>query len=35
MDTIRELNADGKLKALVANAGAILDGSKKRRKGRR
>jgi hypothetical protein len=35
IDTIRELDANGELKALVTHAGAVLDGSKKRRKGRR
>ncbi|KAI0247292.1 hypothetical protein BJV78DRAFT_1276947 [Lactifluus subvellereus] len=35
MDTIRELNANGQLKALVTRAGAVLGGSKKHRKGRR
>jgi len=35
MDTIRELRTNGQLKALVTHAGAVLDDSKKRRKGRR
>jgi glutaredoxin-related protein len=35
MDTIRELHTNGQLKALVTHAGAVLDDSKKRRKGRR
>lgn len=35
IDTIRELNASGQLQALVTRAGAVLDGSKKHRKGRR
>ncbi|KAI9449452.1 hypothetical protein BJY52DRAFT_1206373 [Lactarius psammicola] len=35
MDTIRELHTNGQLKALAAHAGAVLDSSKKRRKGRR
>jgi len=35
MDTIRELNTSGELKALVTRAGAVVDGAKKRRKGRR
>ncbi|KAH9032449.1 hypothetical protein EDB85DRAFT_1955856 [Lactarius pseudohatsudake] len=35
MDTIRELHTNGQLKVLAAHAGAVLDGSKKRRKGRR
>ncbi|KAI0267008.1 hypothetical protein BC834DRAFT_823062 [Gloeopeniophorella convolvens] len=35
MDAIRELDASGQLKALVTRAGAVLDGSKRRRKGRR
>ena len=35
METIRELNSSEQLKELVAQAGAVLDGAKKRRKGRR
>ena len=35
MDTIRDLNSSEQLKALVTQAGAIVDGAKKRRKGRR
>jgi hypothetical protein len=35
MDTIRELRASGQLKALATRAGAVLDDSKKRLKGRR
>jgi len=35
METIRELNSSEQLKALVSQAGAVLDGAKKRRKGRR
>jgi hypothetical protein len=35
MDSIRELNADGRLQALAFLAGAGFDDSKKRRKGPR
>jgi hypothetical protein len=35
MDTIRELHSSEQLKALVTQAGAVVDGAKKRRKGRR
>lgn len=35
MDAIRELNNNERLKALVVHAGAVLDGPRKRRKGRR
>ncbi|KAI0290398.1 hypothetical protein B0F90DRAFT_1786698 [Multifurca ochricompacta] len=35
MDAIQELDASGQLKALAVHAGAALDASKKRKKGRR
>lgn len=35
MDTIRELSSTGQLKALATHAGAVLDGAKKPRRGRR
>jgi hypothetical protein len=35
MDAIRELHTAGTLKSLIIQAGAVLDSSKKARKGRR